>query len=519
MSTHEPESDLGYGPRTVTSALWAHRWSALAVVVIVVAGAMFLSYRQTPIFQSTAEVLVPPPVVGVVSGGNIDFGNVALEDEAKIALSQPVAAAVAKETGFTGSLDELTRRVRVSPSQGTKQVLVFQAQGKEPQATSDLANAFAAAYLAERNTANLDALTNRLKAVEARLNDVTRRLQGTNPDKVAAFAALQSQQTSLTSSRNDLASAIGQVKSDEPGGILQEAKPGSKPVKPNHLRDLLVAIVAGLLLAAGLALFLEGINRKLRGTDDVEAQSGGALVGAIPSFADDKDTPGNHLVVLDDPRSPAAEAYRTLRTGLTFAATGRGFRSLGVTSAEQGEGKSTTSANLALVMAQAESRVLLIDGDLRRPSLHTVLGLPNDVGLSEVLGGQSDLITAVQRMEATPTLRVLTSGAIPPNPVEMLGSAVMEALLREVGEAFDWVVIDCPPALGVADASVIAQKVDGILFIVSESTDREVVAQARDQLARVNTEIVGTALNNLSRASRTYYPGYTRQYAASEPGS
>lgn len=500
----EPQFHGTYDPRSVGSALRAHKWSAMAVILIVVAGGALLSWRQTPVYQSTAEVVVPRPIASVGTGGSVTFGNVALEDEAKIAAGEPIAARVAKRIGFEGSLQSLRDRVQVVPGKGTDLVLQFNAQDADPGVAAEAANTFAETYLEDRSADILYGLTNTLESTQSRLLEVSKRLSNTSPEK-PQYAILLQEQSSLSASRNDLASAVRRLKQGQ-GQVLQVGVAAADPVRPNHPRDLAIAFVAGLALAVVLSMFLVSIDTKARSTEDVEALTGASLLGGIPHFPHARGQVAG-VVTIADPRSPASEAYRTLRTGLLFVIPTSRMRSIGVTSSEKGEGKSTTSVNLAVVTAQADQRVLLIDGDLRRPSVHRLLDLHNDTGLSSVLSGQVELVAAVQK-SSLPRLRVLTSGPIPPNPVELLGSPAMEDLMEQAAELFDWVIVDAPPALGVADASVIAGHVDGMLFVVSESTNRKAVANARDQLAKIEARVIGAVLNNLTRRSRSSYPGY-----------
>jgi capsular exopolysaccharide synthesis family protein len=201
-----------------------------------------------------------------------------------------------------------------------------------------------------------------------------------------------------------------------------------------------------------------------------------------------------------------------------MSATGP-LRTLLITSPLQGEGKTTTAANLAVVMAQAGQRVLLIGGDLRRPAIHQFFGLSNRVGLSSVLSGQVELTDAVWD-PGTPGLRVMTGGPVPPNPAELLGSSAMRQLLADVENVTDWVIIDGPPVLGLADALVLSSMADGVLVVVHEGTNRRILAHARDQLGKVRSRTVGAVLNNFGPAFSYYYSDYyaytSQYYTASE---
>lgn len=219
-----------------------------------------------------------------------------------------------------------------------------------------------------------------------------------------------------------------------------------------------------------------------------------------------KPSPADQLIALRDPRSPAAEAYRTLRTNIQFSSLDRPLRTLLATSTAADEGKSTTLANLAVTMAQAEQRVLLVDCDLRRPSLHTLFDLPNQVGLTSLLLQESADLPA--QPTDVPGLMVLTSGPLPPRPADILGSRRMEEVIARLREAADIVLFDTPPVVAVTDAAVLATKVDGVLLVFrAGATRRDRAREARRRLEKVNANIVGVVLTDVQHESAYDYYG------------
>jgi non-specific protein-tyrosine kinase len=203
------------------------------------------------------------------------------------------------------------------------------------------------------------------------------------------------------------------------------------------------------------------------------------------------------LVTLDDPLSPAAEAYRTLRMNLQFAALDRPIHTLLVTSPGAGEGKSTILANLGVTMAQIDQRVLLVDCDLRRPQLHEVFSLPNERGLTTMVVDDASLSQPPIQDTAVKNLRVLTSGVLPPRPADLLGSERMARALARLAEQADIVLFDAPPLMAAADAIVLATKLDGVLLVVSAGqTKREHTERSLEQLRKVNARVLGAVLNN-----------------------
>ena len=219
------------------------------------------------------------------------------------------------------------------------------------------------------------------------------------------------------------------------------------------------------------------------------------------------------LVTRDEPKSPAAEAYRTLRTNLQFAALDTPLRVLLITSAGPGEGKTTIAANLAVAMAQSGSKVIVIGGDLRKPTLHLAIGLRTTVGFTNVLTGNVSWEAALQPTDVD-GLYVLPAGPIPPNPVELLASTRMQELLAELKEQCDVVIIDAPPALAVTDAGVMSRLSDGVLLVISVGvTPRDVAKAAKEQLEQVGASILGMVVNGLSSESGYYYYYYHRYYS------
>ncbi|USG67129.1 CpsD/CapB family tyrosine-protein kinase [Brevibacillus ruminantium] len=214
---------------------------------------------------------------------------------------------------------------------------------------------------------------------------------------------------------------------------------------------------------------------------------------------------GMSLVCLEEPRSPIAEAYRTLRTNLQFAGFEQDLKSLLITSADPGEGKTTTVTNLAVVMAQTGKRVLVIDADLRRPALHFRFPVTNLRGLSEVLSGERPFAEVIQRVDQE-NIHVMTSGTLPPNPSELLHTGQMRELLLSVRTHYDVILLDAPPILPVTDAQILARHADGVLLVVrSGKVLVNHVKKAQGLLQHAGANLVGTLLNHKRMTTKSYY--------------
>lgn len=307
--------------------------------------------------------------------------------------------------------------------------------------------------------------------------------------------------------------------------IVDGARPPQAPVEPNIPRNLLFAAVLGLASGVGLAFLLEGLDNTVRTTEQAQMISGVASLGMIPlgsKSASEGPNPKRlvlatskeavELVTQVRPQSQMAESYRALRTSLLLSNLGAPPKVIMVTSALPQEGKTTTSINTAVVLAQKGVRVLLVDADLRRPSIHKTLGMGPHSGLSNVLTGSTTLEQAITRTAVLPNLFVLPAGTPPPNPAELLASSNMKDVVDQLKEQFDHIVIDTPPSLSVTDAVVLSPRADAVVLVIrSGQTTKQALRRSRDILMQVNAKVVGVLLNAVDLTSPDYYYYYEYQ--------
>ena len=299
--------------------------------------------------------------------------------------------------------------------------------------------------------------------------------------------------------------------------------PGS-PAEPNVPRNLGFALALGLTSGIGLAFLLEGVDNTVRTPEQAQSISGLPSLGMIPlgsrttgeanptglSVAASKEAV--ELITLSRPQSQMSEAYRALRTSLLLTSLGAPPKTIIITSALPQEGKTTTSINTATVLAQKGTRVLLIDADLRRPSIHKTLGMGPRAGLSNVLTGGTTLQEATVRSTLLPNLFILPAGTPPPNPAELLASSQMMDLLAELREQYDHIVVDTPPTLSVTDAVVLSTRADAVVLVIrSGQTTKPALRRSRDILAQVNARVAGVLLNAVDLDSPDYYYYYEYQ--------
>lgn len=288
--------------------------------------------------------------------------------------------------------------------------------------------------------------------------------------------------------------------------VVREATIPEAPVLPNTRLNLLLGGLIGLVAGIGVVLLRERLDTRIRSQEDVRTVTDASVIGVV-TF--DEDAPDHPLIVQESPQSPRAEALRRVRTNLQFLTLDMERRILVMTSAIPGEGKSTTSINLAITMADAGSRVVLVDADLRRPSVSKYMGLEASVGLTTVLIGRVELDDAIQPW-GNENFHVLPSGLIPPNPSELLGSTHMNDLLSRLAAEYDVVIVDTAPLLPVTDAALLARVAGGAVLVVGADTvHRPQLEEAIGALRTVEAPVHGIVLNRMPGAERA---GYRYQY-------
>ncbi|MBL8183355.1 MAG: polysaccharide biosynthesis tyrosine autokinase, partial [Blastocatellia bacterium] len=309
------------------------------------------------------------------------------------------------------------------------------------------------------------------------------------------------------------------------------AIPPDTPVAPRRLTTVLAALFLSTLFGMGLALFLEYLDDTIRTTEEIENYLQLPALAAIPTIDSmpkrrlllvgnaerpAEDDPANsELLIYADSRSSLAEAYRQLRTSILLSTAGHPPKSLLITSSLPSEGKTTTATNTAISLAQTGARVLIIDADMRRPRLHSVFNITNGIGLSTLLSSElseAEILKAIRTDDGT-KLNLLTSGPIPPNPAELIGSEQMASLLKVLQKHFTHVVIDSPPITSFTDGVLIASMVDGVILVVhSGKSSRQVVRRTKQSLIDVGAKIVGVVLNNVNLRSQDNYYYYQSYY-------
>jgi non-specific protein-tyrosine kinase len=499
-------------------------WLIVAATLVATLSSFLATRQQPPIYQSRTTIMVGRAIENPNPSGNDLWLTQQLANTyADIAKRSPIKEATMAALGLTW-LPEYT--VRVVPNTQLLEIAVVDTSPPRAQA---VAAEFANQLIRQAPTGGDSQTQQRQAFITAQLNDLEAKIKETQAeiskkqdeltnmfsarqiaDAQTQIAGLQSKLTTLQANyaallANTQKGALNTISVVEPA-----ARP-TVPIGPNKLATILLAAAIGLVLAGGAAYLLEYLDDTLKNPDDVQKELGLTTLGAVPRM---EVVQGSELVSLTGGQSAVAEAYRILRTNLQFAAVERPLRSLLITSPAPSEGKSLTTANLAVALAQAGRQVIVVDSDLHRPRQHRLFGLRNNIGLTSALLEARPALDGLLQETAVPGLRVLTSGPLPPNAAELLGSSRMKELLAELTALADILVLDSPPATALADAAIISTQCDGVLLVLdSGGTRREVARRSLEALRRVNSRVIGVLLNRMPlRGGGSYYYYYYYYY-------
>jgi polysaccharide biosynthesis transport protein len=389
-------------------------------------------------------------------------------------------------------------------------------------------------------------MKSRYEAALARENSLRRSYEqqkGTTTQQTRDQLEMLQMSQELETNKQYLATLLQKQKEIQVGGndrpnevsIASASRLPRAPIGPPRMRNIMIAFVLSLFAGIGLAFLLDFLDDTVKSLEDVDRYLHIPALALIPANRMERarllplgssPPPAGHeataLAMIEDVRSPIAESYRHLRTSLLLSSAGQPPKTILVTSSQPSEGKTTTAINTAFMLAQTGAEVLIVDCDLRRPRLHAHFELPNNRGLTNWLSGETDLDRLLQTFEKNPNLKLLTSGPVPPNPAELLGSDEMRKLLNILSERFSHIVLDSPPAISFTDASILSTMVDGVVLVVHGGrSSRAVVRRAKQQLLDVGAHIFGVVLNNVKMEPQDYYYSgyYSRYYSESDEGT
>ena len=433
------------------------RWITVCVTaLLVVLGAVAYTLLTTPLYQASTRLFVSTNSGATVSDlyqGNL-FSQQRVLSYAELLRGETVAQRTIDKLGLDMSANALQSRVKATVKPDTVLIDV-QVLDESPVRARDIANALSDEFVA---------LVSELETPAA----------GARPDARVV--------------------------------VEQRASAPAKPIIPNTGRNLSIGLALGLLLGVGIAVLRDVLDNTVKNQEIFEEVTGTSVIGYVPL---DKELRKTHAMSFLADNSATAEAFRKIRTNLQFLSVDQPPRVIVITSSSPSEGKSTTAINIALALAEAENDVVLVDGDMRRPVLDKYLDLVGPVGFSTVLSGSAPLDDVLQKTQF-PHLTVLTAGAVPPNPSELLASLAAKKVLNELRAQFDFVIVDSSPLLAVTDGAVLAANADGAIIVARfGKTKREQLAHAIGNLNHVGATLLGAVMTMMpTRASGSYSYNY-----------
>ncbi len=511
-------------------------WLILASTLVAAGASYYVGSQQPDVFQARTTLMIGRAIENPnPSGSEFWLSQQLATTYAEVAEREPVRHGTMEALGIN-FLPEII--VRALPS---TQLIEIRVNDTSPERAMVVANEYARQLIRQSPTSIDDEQDDSRQAfIEAQLDELETNILATSEEirenqetLVSAFSAqqiqeLQSQIATLQAKQTTLQANYANLLANTGRGainsinIIEEAVEPRTPVGPGIGASVVAAGAVGLVLATAAAYLLEYLDDSIVSPDDIARVTETPTLAGIARIEEDDE--GGRLIALSEPRAPTTEAYRVLRSGIQFSSVDNPNQArLMITSANPSEGKSLTVANLAIVMAQAGLNVLVLDADLRRPVQHKTFRMPQKGGLTNLLlevdlsASDSEILAAMKRA-IQPTqvegLHLLTSGPIPPNPSELLGSAKMEMTLNMLARQYDYVVIDSPPVLAVTDAAVLSRRVEGVLLVVDAGrTRRGHLKQSIQQLESANAHIMGMVLNRLSPRSDGYYTYYYYRHA------
>jgi polysaccharide biosynthesis transport protein len=517
-------------------------WWLIIAATLVATGSSYLAVRQQPLVYQTRTTLMIGRTIDNPNPSNNEFSlsqQLAIT-YADIAKREPMRERTMAALGVTWLPDYA---VRALPNTQLIEIVVTDTS---PERAQVVANELANQLILQSPTASRPEEQDRQNFIDEQLNELEVKIPETQDEILAKqeeletlvsareISEIQNQITALQAKLTTLQANYAALLSNTQRGaintltVIDPAALPRTPVGPNNLLSILTASAIGFVLAATAAYLLEYLDDTVKSAEDVTRTSGLATVASIARIKIKNEE--NKLVSFQHPHDATSEAFRTLRTAIQLANPAHPKHTLLVTSPNPAEGKSVTAANLAIVLAQAGYSVLLMDADLRRPMQHRMFGRPNDVGLVSILAWLQrmnaveevgSLLDQVVQSTTISGLSLLTSGPVPANPSELIGSASMKDALTSIAGRFDYTILDSSPCLPVTDAILLSTQVDGVVLVVHAGrTWRNQLKQAVARLQEVNAPLLGVALNRLNPKTVGYnYYAYQATPPKSDPDS
>ncbi len=507
--------------------LWRWAWLILIGTLLAAATAYIASLFIRPVYAASTTLLINQAPSDKVTDYNALITSERLaRTYVEMLTTRPVLDEAIQTLNLGLTSESLAAMVKVTYVRDT-QLISVEVENEDPALAANLADLIPEIFRRQNSELQTSRYAESKASLGQQLTALDQQVQQTqtkidalgapgDASEQAELTRLQSEMAQLRQSYANVLQSYENIRLAEAQStsnilVVEPAQTPTEPVRPKPLLNTALAAVVGLMLAVGLVFLIEYLDDSIRSPDQARELLGAPVLAGIARTALSQSGP----LVLARPRSPEAEAFRSIRTNIQFASVDRPIKTILVTSAGPGEGKSTVAANLATVMAQAGLRVVIVDADLRRPSLHRQFGRPNRNGLTDLmLHGIGGWNSAVQETAAR-NLSLVTSGPLPPNPADLLGSQRMQQLLEHLGKSNDMIIVDTPPTLAATDALVLAPHTDAVLIVVDTGATRiRTATQLRTQFEQVGVKIMGVVMNKiaLDRGGGYYYHYYYYQY-------
>ena len=507
------------------------QWYWLIILGVVVTGttAFLYSKSQQPVYKATSELLVS---AGDAENLNdisaLNSYNLLAQSYAERLKNYEVLSIAAQNIGINENIDKLSENIRVSNVNNT-QLIQLTVEHTDPTVARDLANEIPHVFAERNNLQQVSRYADSKSSLEAELADLDAELEmiqkaiSTENSKVSpdlnTVEQLRNNELLLRDTHSKILQSYEEVRMAEARTldnliIDEPARQPTTPIRPRVLQNTLLGIIVGGMLAIGIVFLIDYLDDSVNTPEEIEEITGVSTLGGVMQL--DITNPNETLVMTSAPRSPAAEAFRQIRTNLKFSTIRSELKSVVVTSANASEGKSTVAANLAITLAQTGKSVILVDSDLRRPNQHKIFQCSSNVGLTNlIVDGKNDL-TLIQGTDIK-GLQIVPSGPLPPNPAELLGSERMSDIVTWLESEAEFVIYDMPPVLAVTDASIMARLVSTTLFVVrAGKTTGQTLRNGVEQILAVEGRIAGIVLNGVGRKSGYYYYYYDQSYYVPE---
>lgn len=510
--------------------LWKWLWLVLLAIVLAAGGAYVISQRMTPIYRATTTLLISE---STTTSETAEYSTILASERlarsyAERLTNRHVLEDVIALTGLAMLPEDLEKLVDVQLVRDT-QLIELSVEHPNPNTAMLIANEIPKAFSvrdeeqqSSRFTASKASLEAELERIQAEIAALEEQLAPyDDTEGPSRPAELDQRMTELQAAHGTLLSTYEEVRIAEAQSLSsviidEEASLPTEPVRPRVLLNAVLAGAIGAVLAVGTVMLIENLDDTLKNPEEVARALDRPTLALIPNLRHADKAP---LVVVSQPRSPGAEAFRALRTNIQYAGVDRPIRSVLVTSPRERDGKTLVAANLAAVVALAGKEVVLVDSDLRRPMASKLFRLREREGLTEALF-LPDFGQLTVWSSQVKKLRVLPSGVVPPNPAELLGSERMQSLTAFLAQQMDLVIFDSPPLLAVTDASLLATRVDGVVLVMEAGrTRRDECLRAIDALQKVGANVLGVVLNKVRAGGKGYYGYYYYYYSSEEPGS